>query len=449
MMSTSSVLKEIGPTGDGRLTCKFTKNDDDRVISNNNNSTNKNKYSSTYDTSTNSKNEHPHVSIIDNRLLVDQSSEELQDVHMTRDEKMFSSTLSSNYTDVSVTVEAIPELESQELQVGDHVYQWRSFCGLPYAFQHHGIVLDIIEDEEGKPVRLTIADFSNVETKKMTINSNSKNKNTKEQENIQKDANQLPKFTGIKPSAEIESIGNNPLLRKDEKVIETGTQKRRSQPPSRTSSLSTQRLSLEQEGILRTYTDTDKWHKVHYQASLWKFQVNRSGTVTKAKSDSVGLVLARVSFILQHPDILPQYHVVQANCECVAFWCKTGRWSTLQAGSFLELTAAGQVKSTATLAATAAGTTTQITVPSAGIWGSWFGATTTQSVSWLSLHPMAIPGLACYAVVTVGIPAITYAMARKKWKQTSQRLCDAFWESATENPEVFAECITHWSDRGR
>ena len=107
-----------------------------------------------------------------------------------------------------------------------------------------------------------------------------------------------------------------------------------------------------------------------------------------------------------------------------------------------------QVKSTATIAATAAGTTANVTVPAAGIWG-WFGMTTTQSVSWLSLHPMAIPGLACYAAVTVGVPAIMYVTAHKKWKETSQRLCDAFWESATENPEVFAECITHWSDRGQ
>lgn len=327
-MSSSSVLGEIG-LGDEH-TCQSIKNGDDRAVCNTNN-TDKNKYSSTYDTSTNSKNEHPHVSIIDDSLLVDQSLEELQDVHMTLNGKMSSSSLGTTFSDVAVTVEAIPELESQELQVGDHVYQWRSFCGLPYAFQHHGIVLDIIEDEEGKPIRLIIADFSNVETKKMTINSNSKNKNTKEQENIQKDANQSPKSTQIKSSAEIESIENDPLLRKDEQIIGTGTSQKRNQLPSRSPSLSAQRLSLEQEGILRTYTDTDKWHKVYYQASLWKFQVNRSGTATKAKSDSVGLVLARVSFILQNPQLLPDYHVVQANCECVAFWCKTGKWSTLQA----------------------------------------------------------------------------------------------------------------------
>ena len=171
-------------------------------------------------------------------------------------------------------------------------------------------------------------------------------------------------------------------------------------------------------------------------------QVYRAGTCTVAKSDSVGLVLARVHFILRHPEVLPDYHVLNANCECVAFWCKTGTWSTLQASSFLELTAAGQVKSSATLATMAVNT--HVTVPAAGLWG-WFGYT--SQVSYLSLHPMVLPALAGYAVVTVGAPAVLYANARGQWSETSQRLCDAFWESAMEQPDVFAECITHWSDK--
>ena len=107
-----------------------------------------------------------------------------------------------------------------------------------------------------------------------------------------------------------------------------------------------------------------------------------------------------------------------------------------------------QAKQSATLAATAAGTTATVTVPASGIWGSWFGMTTTSSVSWLSLHPMAIPGLACYAAITVGVPAIMYATAHKKWKETSERMTDAFWKAATDNPDVFAECLTHWSEKG-
>jgi len=383
--------------------------------------------------------------VLDDSMMMDKS-ESLHDIPMpstdnnTNDETKLpmseaeTSTTTPATTEEAPTTEEIPELESPDLEVGDHVYQWRSLLGVPYMFQHHGIIMDVIKDEEGKPVRLTIADFSNVETKgakknaMKNITSGSKNNST---DNLK------------------ESTQNAPAVFVEETIENTETNSSNTTTKQkRTPMFSSRQISLEQEGVVNTYTDTDKWHKVHYQYGWWKRQFRRSGTVTKAKSDPVGLVLARVSFIMQHPEQLPDYHVLHANCECVAFWCKTGEWSTLQASSFLELTAAGQAKSTATLAATAAGTTATVTAPAAGIWGSWFGFTTTSSVSWLSLHPMAMPGLACYAAITVGVPAVMYATAHKQWKETSQRLSDAFWDSATENPDVFAECLTHWSEKG-
>lgn len=295
----------------------------------------------------------------------------------------------------------------EDLQIGDHVYQWRSWMGIPGVFQHHGIVMDIqyqdvlVEEQDDGAIaaaaesqkdqkvvaRLTIADFSNVE--------------------------------------------HQPVNRTIADPVEQ--QRRR-------------RSGLTQEGILRTYTDTDKWHKVEYQASWWKRSVYRAGTCTSISSDAVGLVLARVNYILRHPDALPDYHVVNANCECVAVWCKTGRWSTLQASSFLELTAAGQVKSSASLAATAASTQVTVQTPAAGLWG-WMGYTTASQVSWISLHPFFIPALAGYAAFSVGIPAIMYVNARKQWKLTTDRLKESFWEDAMKNPDVFAECITHWSEK--
>mmetsp|Transcript_103 Transcript_103/g.272 ORF Transcript_103/g.272 Transcript_103/m.272 type:complete len:409 (+) Transcript_103:137-1363(+) len=334
--------------------------------------------------------------------------------------------------------EEIPELESPELQVGDHVYQWRSLCGVPFMFQHHGIVMDVIKDEGGKPVRLAIADFSNVETKETKKNQKRVgSKTSASNANVM----EIPKESTPNTTSPEDDTKEHPSRQSD---TESGDTTKITRSPI----FSSRRASLEQEGIMRTYTDTDKWHKVHYQSGFWKRQLCRAGTVTKANSDPVGLVLARVNFIMQHPEQLPDYHVVHANCECVAFWCKTGRWSTLQASSFLELTAAGQAKSSATLAATAASTTANVTVPTAGIWGSWFGFTTTANVSWLSIHPMAIPGLACYAAITIGVPAVMYATAHKKWKETTERLSTSFWDSAMANPDVFAECLTHWSDKG-
>lgn len=270
--------------------------------------------------------------------------------------------------------------EKETLQVGDHVYQWRSWGGIPGVFQHHGIVMDTITDPQTGDLKLTIADFSNVAT-------TTKSKSPKQ-----------------------------------------ANRKRQS--------------GLFQEGILRTYTDTDQWHKVTYEANWWKRSTYRAGTCTSAKTDAVGLVLARVNFIIQYPELLPDYHVIYANCECVAFWCKTGEWSTLQASTFLEMAAAGQAKQSATLALTAA--STQVSVPAAGVWG-WMGYT--SSVSWLSLHPMVAPALAGYAAVTIGTPAIVYYKAKGHWQETTKRLCDAFWESAMEQPGVFAECMTHWSEK--
>jgi hypothetical protein len=344
------------------------------------------------------------LSVLEDSLLVDQV-EFLHEIPVTpfKAPRPPSCRNEANHKDENddqtlvVFLEVLPEddNEGNELHVGDHVYQWRSWMGIPGVFQHHGIVMDIIRDgEEGNEHhqettrKLIIADFSNVP-----------------------------------PSAK---------------------SKAQQQQESLNASSSSERRGLTQEGILRTYTDTDitTWHKVHYEAAFWKRQVYRAGTCTSVKSDAIGLVLARVNFIIHHPDVLPDYHVVHANCECVAFWCKTGNWSTLQASNFLELTAAGQVKSTTTLAAMAANS--QVTVPTAGLWG-WFGYT--SQVSWLSLHPMVMPALAGYAVVTVGVPAVVYVQARKQWKETSQRLCDAFWESAMEQPEVFAECMTHWSEK--
>jgi hypothetical protein len=348
----------------------------------------------------------PNVSMLNDSLLVDQGGEGggggevLHEIPVTpvkgRRRPMHAFAHNNNHnhnhnhnTNVEdmVCLEIIPEEpEPAELRVGDHVYQWRSWMGIPGIFQHHGIVMDILEGD---------GDSSS------SSNSNSS-----------ADGPQRRKLT-------IADFSNVPDAAKKKG-----------------------RSGLTQEGILQLYTDTDKWHKVHYEASWWKRAVYRAGTCTPSKSDAVGLVLARVHFIVQHPDALPDYHVVHANCECVAFWCKTGKWGTLQASSFLEMTAAGQVKSTATLAGVVS--SAQVSVPSTGLWG-WMGYT--SQVSYLSMHPIVLPALAGYAVVTVGVPAIMYANARKKWKETSQRLSDSFWGAALENPDVFAECITHWSEK--
>ena len=40
-----------------------------------------------------------------------------------------------------------PKKERPDFHMGDHVYQWCRFLGIPGVFQHHGIVLDVVYDE--------------------------------------------------------------------------------------------------------------------------------------------------------------------------------------------------------------------------------------------------------------------------------------------------------------
>lgn len=307
-------------------------------------------------------------------------------------------------------LETLPDLP---LELGDHVYQWRSFAGLPGVFQHHGIVMDIGRDEDGE-MELSIADFSCLLRAPSNVTA------TKEKSKQTSGDNAT-----IRPAQSIDMLtGNN-----DNKMP----------------------FSLHPHGILRVYnssTKDPKWHKVVYRASVWKTSLWRSGTCTTTASDPPAKVLARAYFLLENPHVLPSYHVFRSNCECVSLWCKTGSWSTLQASSLLSLTAAGQLKSTASIAAYAASQTTTVTTPAAGLWG-YLGYTTSTQVSLLSAQPHLVPILAAYGVVTVGCPAIVLWQAQRFWEKTTERLNEEFWKHACKDPDFFAESLYHWSERHR
>lgn len=184
----------------------------------------------------------------------------------------------------------------------------------------------------------------------------------------------------------------------------------------------------------------EDWQRVQYEASGWTKHIRRAGTCTTASPDAPGLVRARVDFLLQHPEKLPSYHSVKSNGECVAVWCKTGTWGTVQATSWLSMTAAGQAKSAIMLSGAAA--STQVTVPAAGMWG-WLGFTKTVALT--TVNPFVLPAIAAYGVVTIGVPSIVLWRAHKDWKRYTIELNRAFWEAAMETPEAFVENITTWS----
>jgi hypothetical protein len=255
------------------------------------------------------------------------------------------------------------------LQIGDHLYKWCPFAGIPGLLQHHGIIIEMKEET------IIIADC-------------------------------------------------NAMIRRED------------------SRYCTLRIRKTKKGRIRILENDNnrEWRKVVYNASWWKRSIGRSGTCTATPSDPPGLVLSRVTFLIAHVETLPPFHFLKANCECVAVWCKTGQWATLQTSSFLNVTAAGQAKSTTSLAVYAA--SQQVTVPTSGFWG-YLGYTT--KVSLFSMQPYLLPVIAGYGVVTVGGPMWMLYKCKKFWHATTLRLQHEFWESAIDRPDEFATSITEWS----
>lgn len=299
----------------------------------------------------------------------------------------------------TITTEDTPSCSpsTPPLQMGDHVYRRCTYVLIP--FQHHAIVLDIwkVDPEEGDECAwmLKVFDFS------------------RHPEDVQ----------AIPPDSP--------------RVILSSTQKKR------------------KDGLRVYESPARHWQKVIYGAPIRRHLFSCSGTCTAATSGAPGLIRARVQFLLEHAadetedaanngsqtPLLPAYAWLYANSECVAVWCKTGTWATMQAVSWLTWTALGQVKSAATIAGVAAAT--QVAVPAAGLWG-WLGYTTPASL--LTVQPALVPAIAAYGVVTVAVPAVWWHRSRNQLKSITIRLNEAFWNAAVDDPELFADGITLWSE---
>lgn len=132
------------------------------------------------------------------------------------------------------------------------------------------------------------------------------------------------------------------------------------------------------------------------------------------KSDPTEIVLARTNWLLENEDLLPPYHVFYSNSECIAVWCKTGRWSTLQTAVFLGTTSVGGAKS-ATLA--------------------------TMGVA--AAHVLLAPVVAVGGIIWVSAPMVILKESRKKWQETTMHMTQLFWEWAP--PAVFVSAIENWS----
>lgn len=317
-----------------------------------------------------------------------------------------------------------PQSESEPVvfERGDHVYQWCSVGGVPYVFQHHGIVMHVefVDADPDGPMtqNITIADFSNF----LPESSNSSNSNQQSSSSSEK----KNKYQGSLSNSVGSLIGGGEV---------TG-------------------------GILRVYTTSSKedclWHKVEYGVPLWKTAVKRSGSCTTLEAhDPPETVLNRVNFLLRHQStsrehndtfrsaLLPDYNVLYCNCECIAMWCKTGRFGTLQGASLLASATWGYTASgtmalrqavvaeemvstssmlgflgTAGRAASGLGGGTTTTAATAA------APTTSMAFTASSAQPWVLGAITAYGAVTVG----TLLIAKAKWKATTEELNEALEE---------------------
>jgi hypothetical protein len=280
-------------------------------------------------------------------------------------------------------------------KIGDHVYKWCSFGGIPTAFQHHGIILDCYL-KTGVGWVLKIVDFLNV--------------NQPSPDGTTDDANySSAPFSSCKQSC-------------------SGLSQSSSGSGYDSSTGSGYELRTFEVSLLQ---NDEKWYKVMYGATMWELQFERTGTCTAARSDPPALVCARAQFLLDNPEILPKYDAVTANCECVAVWCKTGIWETLQAKYWLMTSSMGLACSAVKMGSIAATTQVPATVPAAGVWG-WMGYTASTTVPLLSTQPYLLPAIVGYGVVASAVPAFWLLHSKSQAKVISEYLNTLFSKHSTE-----------------
>jgi hypothetical protein len=112
--------------------------------------------------------------------------------------------------------------------------------------------------------------------------------------------------------------------------------------------------------------------------------------------------------------LLLSQHVFHSNSECIAVFCTTGRWSTLQTSVFLHSSAIGNAKGAAAMTLSAA-----------------------------AAVPMVAPVVAGLGLAMVGMPWWMLRDSKVKWEEATKSLTEKFWAQADN--EVIVECIEKWS----
>jgi len=167
------------------------------------------------------------------------------------------------------------------------------------------------------------------------------------------------------------------------------------------------------------------WIKVKYGVALGDRLLGSSSKALKtaAQCNPVALILARVKFLIENPDVVSEFELVHADRECLAVWCKTGRWATVEVSSYLSI--ASRVQTMGCLA-TVGSAVLPVTVPASGLWG-YLGYTV--QISLFEAAPI-IPLIAVGGVVATTI--IAWQRYQRKWRDLTYTLNRAFETDTAE-----------------
>ena len=155
------------------------------------------------------------------------------------------------------------------------------------------------------------------------------------------------------------------------------------------------------------------WHGVRVttvdNVMEWKKEIHVDRDV-----DEDNVVLQRVKFLMRNPHLIPEYDLLESNCETVAVWCKTGSFRTFQIAGLLDR-GRGKRNDSATIAAS---------------------SILASSV----LGPLAIPAV-IGAAVSFSALMIKELDNENKWNERTRILNEEFkkWEESQEHSLFFKD----------
>ena len=283
------------------------------------------------------------------------------------------------------------EAEDTDLRPGDHVYVWKAigFLGVK-TYQKHGIILSVDPDDDSNVEVVTFYhknrrhhsykgddddDYGDVDDYYGTENANQSaidttyryrdDDTTDQAQNRNGSESLLQSNNSSKPTRDFlnrngheskPSSSSTSTSFTNSPHASIGRNQRKKKEPKFTATVRIESL------YAFASSAKSKIHKVKYNQPLAKRVLRRGGTVTSCRADEPGLILARVRYLLEpNPEngnicsenddgeqcseeqsSMPDFHMMSANGECAAVWCRIGRWCTLQGSSILHILFVGQ-----------------------------------------------------------------------------------------------------------